>query len=101
MNSPTAQPLEASPLTPEEIGTVRNLAEALPPDANLERSGLLDGISRSNPVTAERLRRAMHQLPGVGDWFAGFELISVLGRGAFGRVYLARQGNLADRFVAL
>src|SRR5207253_9410320 len=37
----------------------------------------------------------------VGDWFAGFELVALLGRGAFGRVYLARQGNLADRFVAL
>src|SRR5262249_40890575 len=58
-------------------------------------------LGRSDPSTAERLRRAMHQLPGAGDWFVGFKLVAVLGRGAFGRVYLARQGELADRFVAL
>ena len=39
--------------------------------------------------------------PRVGDTFLGFQLIEVLGRGAFGTVYLARQGKLADRFVAL
>ena len=37
----------------------------------------------------------------MGDAFAGFQLIGELGRGAFGRVYLARQGDLADRPVAL
>jgi serine/threonine protein kinase/tetratricopeptide (TPR) repeat protein len=40
-------------------------------------------------------------LPGVGTHFLGFELIEELGRGAFGRVYLARQGDLAGRPVAL
>jgi eukaryotic-like serine/threonine-protein kinase len=101
MNTPSIHALPAGSLAPEDVGTVRNLAEALPPDVNLERAGLFDEIGQSDPVTAERLRRAMHQLPVVGDWFAGFELIAVLGRGAFGRVYLARQGDLADRYVAL
>ncbi len=101
MNNPDAPALPANQLPPEEVGTVRNLAEILPRDANLERGGLFDELNRSDPAAAERLRRAMHQLPIVGDWFAGFELIAVLGRGAFGRVYLARQGDLADRFVAL
>jgi len=41
------------------------------------------------------------EFPKVGDEFLGFQLIAVLGRGAFGRVYLARQGDLADRLVAL
>jgi len=40
-------------------------------------------------------------LPEVGDDFAGFRLIAEIGRGAFGRVYLARQGDLADRPVVL
>jgi serine/threonine protein kinase/Tfp pilus assembly protein PilF len=40
-------------------------------------------------------------LPDVGTDFLGFHLEAELGRGAFGRVYLARQGELADRRVAL
>ncbi len=40
-------------------------------------------------------------LPAIGTDFLGFHLLAVLGRGAFGQVYLARQGELADRPVAL
>ncbi len=39
--------------------------------------------------------------PRAGTSFLGFRLQSELGRGAFARVYLARQGDLADRPVAL
>jgi serine/threonine protein kinase/tetratricopeptide (TPR) repeat protein len=39
--------------------------------------------------------------PAAGGKFAGFELLAELGRGAFGRVYLARQPDLANRLVAL
>ena len=39
--------------------------------------------------------------PKVGDCFLGFDLVGELGSGAFGRVYLARHGDLAKRFVAL
>ncbi|OWK36829.1 serine/threonine-protein kinase [Fimbriiglobus ruber] len=39
--------------------------------------------------------------PEIGDEFLGFHLIEELGRGAFGRVYLARQGALAGRPVAV
>jgi serine/threonine protein kinase/Flp pilus assembly protein TadD len=40
-------------------------------------------------------------LPGTGTRFLGFHIVAELGRGASGRVYLARQGDLADRLVAL
>jgi serine/threonine protein kinase/tetratricopeptide (TPR) repeat protein len=40
-------------------------------------------------------------LPAVGEEFLGFRLVGELGRGAFGRVFLARQGELADRPVVL
>jgi serine/threonine protein kinase len=40
-------------------------------------------------------------MPRVGTRFLGFHLVAELGRGASGRVYLARQGDLADRQVAL
>ncbi|QEG30933.1 Serine/threonine-protein kinase PrkC [Gemmata obscuriglobus] len=39
--------------------------------------------------------------PRVGDTLCGFELVGELGRGAFARVYLARQQALAGREVAL
>jgi serine/threonine protein kinase len=41
------------------------------------------------------------KLPEVGSEFLGFHLVAELGQGAFGKVYLARQGELADRHVAL
>jgi serine/threonine protein kinase len=50
---------------------------------------------------AGRVARAVTAMPEVGTGFLGFQLIEELGRGAFGRVYLARQGDLANRPVAL
>lgn len=44
---------------------------------------------------------SVSSLPDVGTEFVGFFLAKELGRGAFGRVYLARQGDLAGRAVAL
>src|SRR5262249_36068507 len=40
-------------------------------------------------------------LPEVGSDFLGFHLVGELGRGAFGRVFLAQQGELANRIVVL
>ncbi|MBO0701257.1 MAG: serine/threonine protein kinase, partial [Zavarzinella sp.] len=51
-------------------------------------------------VTAEPAGRSVG-LPKIGDRFLGFHLIEELGRGAFGRVFLAHQGELAGRPVAL
>jgi serine/threonine protein kinase/tetratricopeptide (TPR) repeat protein len=41
------------------------------------------------------------QFPRVGERFAGFELVELLGQGAFGVVYRARQRDLARREVVL
>jgi serine/threonine protein kinase/tetratricopeptide (TPR) repeat protein len=41
------------------------------------------------------------QMPGLGRVVAGFVLEAELGRGAFGRVFLGRQPDLADRPVAV
>jgi serine/threonine protein kinase/Tfp pilus assembly protein PilF len=89
---------------PDDIGTIRNWSAevgAMPPDVDLEPAALLDNLRASDPVTANRLRDALDRFPSVGSRFAGFDLVAILGRGTFGRVYLARQGELADRFVAL
>ncbi len=47
-------------------------------------------------IPAGRLR-----LPGPGGEIFGFQLLHLLGTGSFAKVYLARQGDLADRPVVL
>src|SRR5262245_818977 len=51
--------------------------------------------------SVSRLQEAVESLPKPGTEFLGFVLMEELGRGAFGRVYLARQGVLAGRLVVL
>ena len=46
-------------------------------------------------------RTTENRFPCIPTKFLGFELVGELGNGAFGRVYLARQDELAQRFVAL
>ena len=62
---------------------------------------LLGEICQDDIEAADRLSRAVTTLPDVGGTFFGFRLVALLGSGAFGRVYLAQQGDLADRSVAL
>jgi serine/threonine protein kinase/Tfp pilus assembly protein PilF len=62
---------------------------------------LFRDVHRCDPEAASRLARAVTALPEVGADFLGFRLVAELGRGSFSRVYLARQGELAGRPVAL
>lgn len=70
-------------------------------------SGLADGedvfreLHEADPAEAERVAKAVTTLPEVGSRLGTFDLVGELGRGAFGRVFLARQTDLADRCVAL
>lgn len=64
-------------------------------------SGAEASRSRPRSSSAARLAHARLQLPSVGAEFLGFQLLQELGRGAFGVVFLARQGDLANRPVAL
>ena len=68
------------------------------------RAGTVDifcDIHRSSPEFAARLARAALSMPAAGREFFGFELVDEIGRGAFGRVFLARQKELANRLVVL
>ncbi len=58
-------------------------------------------LHATNPGGAARLASGVAALPSPGDEFLGFKLVDELGRGAFARVFLAKQGDLADRRVAL
>ena len=72
-------------------GTVRNHIPARGSDGG---NGL--------PATpAARLQTAIHNMPKAGDEFVGFKLVKELGRGSFGRVFLAAQKELGGRPVAL
>jgi eukaryotic-like serine/threonine-protein kinase len=55
----------------------------------------------ADPEAAGRLAQSLTAMPEVGTKFLGFQLIEELGKGAFGTVYLAEQGDLANRPVAL
>jgi serine/threonine protein kinase/Flp pilus assembly protein TadD len=44
---------------------------------------------------------SFNSTPEVGGEFLGFDLVAELGRGAFGRVFLARQASLANRWIVL
>jgi serine/threonine protein kinase/Tfp pilus assembly protein PilF len=77
------------------------LGRAFPPPGQAQAVELLGELQRSDPASARAFARALRELPRVGQKFAGFHLSAELGRGAFGRVFLARQGELADRPVAL
>ena len=62
-------------------------------DATLTMANLAPEISR--------LEQAIQPFPEVGDEFGGFHLVEQIGRGTFGRVYLATQDDLASRNVVV
>src|SRR5262249_43923372 len=68
---------------------------------NSVHAELFRDMHRSDPEAASRLARAVSTLPDMGTDFLGFRLVTELGRGSFSRVYLAQQGELANRLVAL
>lgn len=55
----------------------------------------------SSPKAAAVNTRPPYQLPDVGEELFGFRLCYELGRGAFARVFLAEQVDLAGRLVVL
>jgi serine/threonine protein kinase/Flp pilus assembly protein TadD len=58
-------------------------------------------LHRTDPQAAHRLAEAVTAMPEVGSDFVGFRLLSELGRGALSQVFLARQGDVANRYVVI
>jgi eukaryotic-like serine/threonine-protein kinase len=54
-----------------------------------------------DPFVAAWLAHALTTIHPAGGEFLGFQLLAELGSGAFSRVYLSRQTDLADRLVVL
>jgi serine/threonine protein kinase/Flp pilus assembly protein TadD len=78
---------------------VESWRDSLPKDS--PHVDLFLELHRSDPEAAHRLAEAVTTMPEVGSDFLGFRLVAELGRGALGRAFLARQGDLADRPVVL
>ena len=58
-------------------------------------------LQRSQPHMIKELASVYDSMPRPGEQFLDFQLGTELGRGAFGRVFLARQTSLATRRVVL
>lgn len=75
--------------------------------SSLVAADLSADLDDSAEISATRLdmnpqgANVRREMPRVGKRLVDFELVGELGRGAFGRVYLAKQGDLANRYVAL
>ena len=91
----------ASAGRPAKIRHLLNIAAVLAPTRSIgrHRSSILWNQTTKAAPRIMAIRRS--SFPPAGSTFLGFQLQSELGRGAFGRVYLARQGDLANRPVAL
>ena len=68
----------------------------------------IEGVNQAQPEClpgdysgGDRLEAALKLLPEAGGEIFGFQLVRELGRGAFGRVFLATQPELAGRPIAL
>jgi serine/threonine protein kinase/tetratricopeptide (TPR) repeat protein len=66
-----------------------------------EHAQLFRDLHEQDPSAANRLVSAMTSMPVPGMEFLGFRLLAELGRGAFARVFLAEQEDLARRHVVL
>ena len=83
--------LPASELPSSSPGTDDRRTDCPTPPTAVAPVPTTDGVTTPPPST----------WPAVGQLVAGFRLTGQLGRGAFGRVYLAQQGDLAGRLVAV
>ena len=59
------------------------------------------GIVQRATLSNRLANRSLDDLPQAGQRWGDFELLCLLGTGAFAKVYLARQHGLAGRLVAL
>src|SRR5437763_959722 len=74
---------------------------AIPQDAPTDRLGSPVGPPDPTPHPQPAARAPDDLFPQAGDRFLHFDLIEEIGRGAFARVFVAKQESLANRLVVL
>jgi eukaryotic-like serine/threonine-protein kinase len=111
-SDPIARPVSTPPSHALSVDQTWCSGDARPDDAaggpfrkdcggGSQHSRACDELRRPEHAIASQRSRSVITVPQVGSEFLGFRLLAQLGSGAFGRVYLARQGRLADRLVVL
>ncbi len=83
---------------PRRFGSGRSCGAPL--DRN-ERTERIRFVAHDSPAVAAAEVHTADEYPLPGSRLLHFEIVEELGRGAFARVYLARQESLANRLVAL
>lgn len=71
---------------------------------DLEQFGRQFGVSFSSRLPLGSVSQTSGkdvEFPDVGETVCGFDLVGILGEGAFGQVFLAQQSELDDRLVVL
>ena len=91
---------EEGPATIQSPPTMVLQTKEIPRVNSIKMENLAE-LRRSVPRIAERITGAVEEFPDVGASIFGFELVGNLGEGGFGKVFLAKQPQLADRLVAL
>ena len=106
MNNPSADGV--GPPTERTVAQPREVGFALEPASGVFSVWPSSACGADAPVSAWGLNGPgappepqAPAFPEPGTTFLDFRLLGELGRGAFGRVYLAEQGELAGRYVAL
>jgi serine/threonine protein kinase/Tfp pilus assembly protein PilF len=99
-------PPDCSENYPATARPVQNHAPSSSPNAEIGQTRLGPAkdkkhLHASEPEVVCKFTEAMLEMPKAGDEFLGFRLLAELGKGAFGKVFLAQQGQLAGRLVAL
>jgi serine/threonine protein kinase/Flp pilus assembly protein TadD len=88
----------ATPVQPQQPSDLASWGSSF--ERAPEQAQLFLNFHRSDPEAAHD-RLEVPALPEVGTELLGFRLLAELGKGAFGRVFLAQQDDLANRHVVL
>jgi serine/threonine protein kinase/Flp pilus assembly protein TadD len=99
INNRAEQPVAPTVVSPPAPQITENAVGLEPVQAPGSAAGSI--VPALDPAIADRLAQVLSVLQQAPTEFLGFRVLRELGRGAFGRVYLARQGDLADRDVVL
>ena len=86
-------------LEPERAAGIRSSTTAAAAQETVDWRS--KSTNRGRHLTTEESTERMIQHLEYGSCFGEFQVLDLLGEGAFSRVYLARQKRLADRYVVL
>ncbi len=82
-------------------GDTRDTRPATDQQDRLEHGEPHHEVRSAHSAVGDWLEIAATAMPKAGDEFLGFRLIAELGSGTFGRVFLSRQAELADRLAVV